>query len=115
MNLRKWRTNSQELLDSVPQEMREDEPTLEEDSPRSWHKVLGVHWAVLNTTDARPNTLLSSDVKYLLLYNCIQRRLRSLIQRKIRWWVHHLNALRFNVGQYHTVMDELKADPDRLF
>ena len=45
----------------------------------------------------------------------MQRRLRRIKRRERRWWVHPLNAVRLDEGQYHTIMDKLNTDPDKLY
>ena len=42
--LRKWRSNSTDVLDSIPQELKEStaaQPIVQEDT---YHKTLGIHW-----------------------------------------------------------------------
>ena len=42
--LRKWRSSSKGLLDTIPEDLREKEPILELKSHDSCPKALGVHW-----------------------------------------------------------------------
>lgn len=44
MTLRKWRSNSKELLHSIPEELREQEPVHLISMPGDCQKALGVHW-----------------------------------------------------------------------
>ena len=44
MVLRKWRSNSQALLDTIPEELKETETIQLFSSPEEHHKALGVHW-----------------------------------------------------------------------
>ena len=44
MQLCKWRTNSSELLDTIPADMREVEEIQVILAPEACHKALGVHW-----------------------------------------------------------------------
>ena len=44
MVLRKWRSNSQALLDTIPEELKETETIQLFSSPKEHHKALGVHW-----------------------------------------------------------------------
>ena len=44
MHLRKWRTNSRELRDTIPLELQEKEPVQHISAPHDCHKALGVHW-----------------------------------------------------------------------
>ncbi len=44
MTLRKWRSSSADLLQTIPEELQEE--TTEEDSPSSIQKALGIHWEV---------------------------------------------------------------------
>ncbi|CAL4066116.1 unnamed protein product, partial [Meganyctiphanes norvegica] len=56
---------------------------------------------------------LSTDEEAALMY-ILHTRQRKRRRRK-RYWVHPLNAARIDVGQYHTIMNELKADGDKFF
>ncbi|XP_058456975.1 uncharacterized protein LOC131434325 [Malaya genurostris] len=47
-NLRKWSSNSQELLSSIPSELRDDRAILELDSSASTVKTLGIIWEPAN-------------------------------------------------------------------
>ena len=44
MTLRKWRSNSNELIQTIPEELREQEPVQTISAPVDCHKALGVHW-----------------------------------------------------------------------
>ncbi len=45
MLLRKWRSNSRELLNSIPEDLREQEETsINISPPNKAHKALGMHW-----------------------------------------------------------------------
>jgi len=44
MTLRKWRSSSSELLDTIPEDLLEKEPTQLIQTPSIHHKVLGLHW-----------------------------------------------------------------------
>ena len=44
MTLRKWRSNSQELIHSIPEELREKETVQTISVPGDCQKALGVHW-----------------------------------------------------------------------
>ncbi len=48
MTLRKWRSNSQEVLDSILETLKENEPTQTLPAISEQHKALGIHW---NTSD----------------------------------------------------------------
>ncbi len=62
MNLCKWKSNSQSLLQTIPKELREEETTQLISPPDQCLKTLGIHWNT--TTDsfhiATP-TLTSDD------------------------------------------------------
>ncbi len=45
--LRKWRSNSQKLLESIPDELKEKEPVMEFVSHDDCPKTLGLHWNTL--------------------------------------------------------------------
>ena len=42
--LRKWRSNSQALLQTIPEELKEQENLLTIPAPGQCHKALGLHW-----------------------------------------------------------------------
>ena len=44
MTLRKWMSNFQELLESIPQELKETECVQLISPPEECHKALGIHW-----------------------------------------------------------------------
>ena len=44
MNLRKWRTNSKELLKTIPIDLRETKKVEITTAPSDQAKALGVHW-----------------------------------------------------------------------
>ena len=48
MHLRKWRTNSSELMSSIPEELRESEPLQLGSGIEGCPKALDVHWQVKN-------------------------------------------------------------------
>ncbi len=48
MTLRKWRSNSQEVLETIPETLKEKEPTQTLPIIYELHKTVGIHW---NTTD----------------------------------------------------------------
>ncbi len=50
MNLRKWRSNNQKLLDTIPEESKEKESTQLVASPSDCHKTLGIHWDTVQDT-----------------------------------------------------------------
>lgn len=63
MTLRKWRTNSQELLHTIPEHLRESETdTLLVCSPREHHKALGIHWDVSQDTLYIATPVLADNV-----------------------------------------------------
>ncbi len=44
MQLRKWRSSSRSVIDSVPEDLREQEVVQELPTPNELHKALGIHW-----------------------------------------------------------------------
>ncbi len=44
MTLRKWRSNSKDVLDTIPETLKEKEKTQEHQTFVEHHKALGVHW-----------------------------------------------------------------------
>ena len=50
MTLRKWRSSSKELMDTVPANLQESQPTQHITSPHDCHKALGIHWDTTKDT-----------------------------------------------------------------
>ena len=50
MRLRKWRTNSPDVLETIPEELREDDPVHIISTPTDFQKALGVHWDTVRDT-----------------------------------------------------------------
>lgn len=44
MTLRKWRSSSQDILDAIPESLKETEKTEDHQTFVEHHKALGVHW-----------------------------------------------------------------------
>ena len=44
LTLRKWRSNSTQLLDTIPEELREKSPDVISTDPTAYGKTLGLHW-----------------------------------------------------------------------
>ena len=62
MRLRKWRSNSNDLLESIPEEMRETENIQVISAPEQCHKALGVHWhTIQDTLHVATPTLVKED------------------------------------------------------
>ena len=73
MQLRKWRTNSTELLESIPEDIRETEEVQVITAPETCHKAHRVHWhtaidnlhvatPILNHLDKPTKRQVMSDV-----------------------------------------------------
>ena len=58
---------------------------------------------------------LSSDEELALLASLLVREQRRKRRKPRKYWVHPLNAVRMNVGQYHTIMYDLRADDNKFF
>ena len=50
MTLRKWRSSSTKLMDTVPENLQESQPTQHITSPHDCHKALGIHWDTAKDT-----------------------------------------------------------------
>ena len=50
MTLRKWRSSSKELMDTVPANVQESQPTQCITSPHDCYKALGIHWDTTKDT-----------------------------------------------------------------
>ena len=50
MTLRKWRTNSADLLQTIPEELRESDQHQVITAPADCHKALGIHWSTEKDT-----------------------------------------------------------------
>ena len=61
MTLRKWRSNSQELKQQIPEELLEKEPTQLITAPKECHRALGIHWNTESDTLHVATPELSSD------------------------------------------------------
>ena len=62
MRLMKWRSNSNDLLESIPEEMRETENIQVISAPEQCHKALGVHWhTIQDTLHVATPTLVKED------------------------------------------------------
>ena len=47
-NLRKWHSNDKELLQQIPEELREAEPLHLKSAPQGCLRILGLHWDTHN-------------------------------------------------------------------
>ena len=61
MNLRKWKSNSQPLLQSIPEELREEENTQLISPPDQCLKALGIHWDTRTDNLHVATPMLASD------------------------------------------------------
>ena len=50
MQLRKWHSSSASVINSVPEELREQEAVQELPTPNELHKALGIHWDMCRDT-----------------------------------------------------------------
>ena len=50
MTLRKWRSCSKGIMDTVPANLQESQPTQHITSPHVCHKALGIHWDTTRDT-----------------------------------------------------------------
>ena len=50
MTLRKWRTSSADLLQTIPEELRESDQYQVITAPADCHKALGIHWSTEEDT-----------------------------------------------------------------
>ena len=83
MNLRKWRVSSEEVLQTIPTELRDDSTSHLTLSPEEHPKTLGIHWSTskdcffvaispLTTSDASTKRQVASDVaKSSTLWACL--------------------------------------------
>lgn len=56
---------------------------------------------------------MDSDEESLLLVLLLRRRRRRRRRRSL--WMHPITSDRLSTGQYHTIINELKADAEKFF
>ena len=75
--------------------------------------VLVVSTTAMDISDAEEEMEFSPEEVVQLII--LLRRQRCFRRKPRRFWVHPLNAVRLDVGQYHTIIDDLRDDKEKFF
>ena len=59
--------------------------------------------------------ILSSDEEDAILLTLAVNAHQQLQKKERKVWVHNLNVNRADVGQYHTIIDQLRLDEAKFF